>query len=218
MGIFKRIKTITTSGINGLLDKTEDPIVMLNEYLREMEQELNKAQSAISKQLFAENKQAALIAETTEYIGQRTRQAALALQKGDEAAAKLAIHEKINLEQQLSLYKQQLDAIKEQTIVLQDKFSELQNTLNELKQRKTVLVSRANVAKNSKQIQNITVSFGADSIFRGVTRMEEKILFLEAEVQVGGNPLNPLNSTDTTVSEEAIADELNKLKGEKDAI
>ncbi|MTE25168.1 PspA/IM30 family protein, partial [Microbacterium sp. ZXX196] len=46
MGIFKRIKTITTSGINGLLDKTEDPIVMLNEYLREMEQELNKAQSA----------------------------------------------------------------------------------------------------------------------------------------------------------------------------
>ena len=218
MGIFKRIKTITTSSINGILDKAEDPIAMLNEYLREMEQELNKAQSAISKQLVAENKQAALIAQTKEYIGQRTRQAASALQKGDEAAAKLALQEKINLEQQLSLYNQQLDAIKEQTIILEDKFSELQNTLNELKQKKTVLASRANVAKNAKQIQNITVSFGADNILRGVTRMEEKILFLEAEVQAGGYTTTPLNGVDNTVSEEAIAAELNKLKGEKEAI
>ncbi|TRZ39440.1 PspA/IM30 family protein [Niallia circulans] len=218
MGIFKRIKTITTSGINGLLDKTEDPIAMLNEYLREMEQELNKAQSAISKQLFAENKQSALIAQTKENIGQRTRQATSALQKGDEAAAKLAVGEKIYLEQQLSLYNQQLDAIKEQTVVLKDKFSELQTTLNELGQKKTVLASRANVAKNAKQIQTITVSFGGDNILKGVTRMEEKILFLEAEVQACGYTPNPLNSADKTVSEEAIAVELNKLMGEKEAI
>lgn len=42
MGVFKRIKTITMAEINRLLDGIEDPIAMLNEYSREMEQEIVK--------------------------------------------------------------------------------------------------------------------------------------------------------------------------------
>lgn len=54
MGIFKRIKTIARADINSLLDSMENPIAMLNEYTREMEQELSKAQSALSRQIFVE--------------------------------------------------------------------------------------------------------------------------------------------------------------------
>ena len=79
MGIFKRIKTIAKADINGLLDGLEDPIAMLNEYSREMEQEMAKAQNALSRQLFVENKQAALILETKNLVEKRTRQAKLAI-------------------------------------------------------------------------------------------------------------------------------------------
>ncbi|PKG21600.1 PspA/IM30 family protein, partial [Niallia nealsonii] len=54
MGIFKRIKTIAKADINSLLDSMEDPIGMLNEYSREMEQEIGKAQKALSQQIFVE--------------------------------------------------------------------------------------------------------------------------------------------------------------------
>ena len=53
MGIFKRLKTITMAELNGLLDGIEDPIAMLNEYSREMEQEIAKGQNALARQIFS---------------------------------------------------------------------------------------------------------------------------------------------------------------------
>jgi len=217
MGIFKRIKTIASADINGLLDNMEDPIAMLNEYTREMEHELGKAQSALSRQIFVENKQAALIGQTKELMERRTRQAKLAIEKGEDGIARLAVQEKINHEQQLSIYGQQLEAIKEQTNILKEKYNELLVTYNELQHKKILLASRANVANSIKQIQRVSSTFSADNIVRGVTKAEEKILFMEAEVQAGGYTKNPLNSYAGTgfsyVSDDEVSKELEKLKG-----
>jgi phage shock protein A len=64
---------------------------MLNEYSREMEQLIAKAESALSRQIFVENKQAALILDIKSLMEKRTRQAKLALEQGDEQIAKLAV-------------------------------------------------------------------------------------------------------------------------------
>jgi len=215
MGIFKRIKTITGANSNRLLDSMEDPIAMLDEYMREMEQELGKTNSALAKQIFVENKQTDLISQTKVLAENKASQAKLAIEKGDEATAKLAVKEKINLEQQVSLYEQQLETIKEQTIVLKDKFNELEVTYNELQHKKILLVSRANVAKSIKQIHKVSTSNNCDNIVRGVTRAEEKILFWEAEVQAGNQTSNPMNNNGISfanVSEEEVSNELSKLK------
>ncbi|MEK4669923.1 PspA/IM30 family protein [Niallia sp. FSL R7-0271] len=222
MGIFKRIKTIARADINSLLDSMENPIAMLNEYTREMEQELSKAQSALSRQIFVEKKQAALISQTKELVEKRVRQAKLALEKGDEGIAKLAVQEKNNLETQLNLYEQQLITLKEQTNILKGKFNELQVTYNELQHKKILLASRANAAKSIKQIQKVTIDFNGETITKGITRAEERILFMEAEVQAGSYTSNPLNSYNkisfSNVSDEEIAKELDKLKADKEAI
>src|SRR4051794_7059729 len=115
MGIFKRLKTIASADINGLLDGIEDPIAMLNEYSREMEQEIVKGQQALARQIFVEKKQEALITETKSLVDKRTRQAKLAIEQSDEAIVKLAVQEKLNKENQLQLYVDQLASIKGQT-------------------------------------------------------------------------------------------------------
>lgn len=222
MGFFKRIKTIAKADINGLLDGIEDPIAMLNEYSREMEQEMVKAQKALSRQIFVENKQAALVQETKNLVDKRVRQAKLALEQGEEAIAKLAVQEKLVQEKQLSLYEQQYEAIKAQTLNLREKLQELQDTYNELQQKKVLLASRANVAKSIKQIQNATVSFNTDTIVRGVARAEEKILLMEAEVQAVNHTYNPLAQHDVyyrnVINDEELNKELEKLKSEKEAV
>jgi phage shock protein A len=222
MGIFKRIKTIAKADINSLLDSMENPIAMLNEYSREMEQEIGKAQRALSRQIFVENKQAALIAETKQLVEKRTRQAKLAIDNGEETIAKLAVQEKINLEKQLSLYEQQLEGIKGQTALLKEKIDEMQVTYSELQHKKILLASRANVAQSMKQIQKVSSSFNSDSIGRDIARVEEKILLMEAEVQAGSYPSNPLTSYETAnfnqIYEEEISRELEKLKSEKETI
>lgn len=222
MGIFKRIKTIAKADINALLDGMEDPIAMLNEYSREMEQEMAKAQKALSLQIFVENKQAALIMETKHLVDKRARQAKLAIQHEENTMARLAVQEKLLHENQLSLYQQQFEAIKGQTHILNEKLQELQEIYNELQHKKVLLASRANVAQSLQQIQHATASFKQDNIVRGVARAEECILLMEAEVQAGTQFANPMAVHDTAyrnyINEEEVSRELEKLKSEKESL
>jgi phage shock protein A len=222
MGIFKRLKTITMAEINGLLDRVEDPIAMLNEYSREMEQEIVKGQKALARQIFVEKKQEALISETQVLVEKRTRQARLAIDKGEEAMAKLAIQEKLTNERQLSLYQEQLEAMKVQTQILLEKLEQLKETFHQMQQKKVLLASRANVARSMKQIQKATVSFQTDSIASGIARAEERVLLMEAEVQAGNQFSTPLASMDSAyqnyISDEEINSELEKLVSEKEGI
>ena len=218
MGIFKRLKTITMADINGLLDGIEDPVAMLNEYSREMEQEIVKGQKALARQIFVEKKQAALISETKAVVDKRARQAKLAIEQDEEAIAKLAVQEKLNQEKQLHLYVEQLEAVEGQTQILVAKLDELKDTYNQLQHKKILLASRANVAQSMKQIQKATVSFHTDDIARGVARAEDRILLMEAEVQARNQFAAPLAqfdaASDNYVSDEELNKEIEKLKAE----
>ncbi|MDR6120471.1 phage shock protein A [Bacillus sp. SLBN-46] len=222
MGIFKRIKTITKAEMNGLLDGIEDPIAMLNEYSREMEQEIVKGQKALARQIFVEKKQAALLSETQAFVDKRNRQAKLAIEQGEDGIAKLAVQEKLALEKQLHLYQEQAEAIKTQTQLLKEKIEQLKETYNQMQHKKILLASRANVALSTKQIQKATVSFQTDTIARGIARVEGQILMMEAEVQAGNQFSTPIASLDATanqfVDEEELNKELEKLKNEKVAL
>ena len=219
MGILKRIKTITMAEINGLLDGIEDPIAMLNEYSREMEQEILKGQKALSLQIFVENKQAALILETEKLAAKRTRQAKLAIEQGEDSIAKIAVQEKLVHEKQLNLYKQQYQAVKDQTQILLEKLNQLRETYNQMQHKKLLLASRANVAQSMKQIQSATASIQTDNISRGLARAEEQILMMEAEVQAGQQFSTPMARFDSAFSnlidEEELNKELEQLKSEK---
>ncbi|SFC87724.1 phage shock protein A (PspA) family protein [Bacillus sp. OV322] len=222
MGIFKRLKTITMAEINEGLDRIEDPIAMLNEYSREMENEIAKGQKALAAQVFTEKKQEALISETKALVEKRTRQTKLAIKQEEEAMAKLAIQEKLTSEKQLSLYQEQLESIKEQTQILLEKLEQLKETYQYMQQKKILLASRANVARSIKQIQKSTVSFQTDSIARGIARAEDRILLMEAEVQTGQQFYAPLAQyhplDEHSISDEAVNSEYVKLKNEKEGI
>lgn len=219
MGILKRIKSIAKADMNSWLDHFEDPIAMLNEYSREMEQEIVNAQKAIARQLYVENKQGALILETKALVEKRTRQAKLAIEQGEEGIAKLALQEKLTHDKQLSLYEQQYESIKKQTELLREKLNELQQAYHELQHKKILLASRANVAQSIKQIQKAASSFQTDNIVRGVARAEDRILLMEAEVQAGNQFASPLVKYDSAfVNDEEINRELDKLKNEKEVL
>lgn len=217
MGIFKRLKTITKAELNGLLDGLEEPIAMLNEYSREMEQELAKGQQALAQQIFVEKKQAALILDIQALVDKRTRQAKLAIDKGEDAMAKLAVQEKLIHAKQLKIYLEQYETLKGQTQSLTEKLYQLKETYHELQHKKILLASRANVARSTKEIQKATVSFQTDTIARGVARAEERILMMEAQVQAGNSSVFAGHEAayKNLVNDEELMLEIEKLKAEK---
>lgn len=183
MGIFKRVKSLFLAETNGLLDKYEQPINMVYQYLREFEQELAKGQHALANQLYIKKRQEALIAETETAIEKRERQAKLAAKQGDDHVAKLALQDKLLQAKKLSAYRTQYATIQEQTKTLEERISHLLVQYEEYNHRRLLLASRVNVASSLKEIGQSVVSFQTENIAKGFARVEEKVLMMEAELE-----------------------------------
>jgi phage shock protein A len=72
-------------------------------YLRELQEQIEKAQRSIAQQIALEQRYESLITHTKTMIEKRTRQAKLALERNEETIAKLALREKLMYEKNLLL-------------------------------------------------------------------------------------------------------------------
>jgi phage shock protein A len=181
MGLFKRIKTIAVADMNHTLDKCEDPVSMVKQYIRELEAELEKAQNALASQIYFEQKHEGLVEQVQNIIENRKRQQQLAIEKENDDMAKLAIHDRIENEKKLQVLEQQLAAIKNQTKQLKAQVVKLKDTYADLQNRKSMLISRANAATTTHRIKSTLVSSQSENIVNGFARMEDKVMRLEAQ-------------------------------------
>ncbi|OOR30802.1 MULTISPECIES: PspA/IM30 family protein [Bacillus cereus group] len=219
MGILKRIKNIVVADVHQTLDKIENPVSMLKQYLRETEQQITKAEKALSHQYYLEKKYEALISETDTLIAKRTRQAELAVSREEDQMAQLALQEKIVNEKKAELYRQQYEITKEQTATLYEQIDKLQKKYGELQYKELVLVSRLNAAQAIKESNRAIDSFHTESTAKGFARIESYVQKLEAETAASNYFYNLKSPNQQEVLDqnlqEEVQRELEKLKENK---
>ncbi|MCM3782659.1 PspA/IM30 family protein [Neobacillus mesonae] len=219
MGIFKRVKNIAVADINNLLDKVEDPISMLKQYIREFEEQIDEAKAALSHQLFVERKYEALISDTESLIIKRSRQAELAVDRNEEHIAELAIQDKLNHQSKLDAYRTQYGEVKRHTAQLLDEIRNLKEVYQELNVRKDFLISRINAAQAVQGIHSTLKSFNPDQVARGFARIEERVWKLEASAGANSkvNQMHnlPLSYGEQETMQARVREELDKLKEQK---
>src|SRR4029453_11723913 len=162
MGVLDRLSTLIRANINDMLDQAEDPEIMLNQILRDMEGEINKARSQgaermaqekiFSDDLKSAQTQSAHMEERAEYY----------VRQGNDAMAKEALKRKADADANAAVLQQQLQAQSEMVGRLRSQLDALQAKYQDALNNRDNLIARVHRTQAQQQItttmQNLDVT------------------------------------------------------------
>ena len=175
MGIIARFKDIMTANINALLDKCEDPSKMIDEYMRQVTEQLAEVKKETASIMAEEKRTARLVEENKEQIAKYDGLARKALTAGNEGDAKVFLEKKQQYEASGADLEKSYAVAHENAVKMRQMHDKLTNDLKSLEQRRTNVKAKVAVAKTQEKINKVTGSMDAASgSMRAFERMEEK--------------------------------------------
>lgn len=207
MSIFKRLRDLTLANIYSLIEKAEDPVKLTDQYLRDMQEDLEEAEKAVAAQIALEKKFKQLYEEQAALVKKREEQAHLAVQAQNLDLARRALEEKKAAEAKMDDYLASYEKNKAAADNLREKLDEMRKQITELKNRRETLAARVNAAKAQKTINKAMTGLDSSSALAGLNRMEEKARQLEAEAEASGEIYK---------KEKSLDDEFAALSKDKD--
>ena len=180
MGILKRVVSMTKAAANEMLDKMENPVMMLNHYLRDLDEEIAKTENALARQQAEERVLQAKLNELHKQASYYEEKAVQAATQDREAEARMALEAKLlyteQAEETARLHqhaaqavieiKLGVDALKEEKVRLQGKRTELAARVRQ--------TSGASGFGSAYSLQGSSAS-------KGFERIEQRVMEWEAE-------------------------------------
>jgi len=202
MGILSRIAMMTKAVTNDVLDKIENPTVMMNQYLRDLDEQIASTEQAViekqAQQRILQGKLADLDGHISYYEG-KAEQAAM---EAREVDARTAIEAKL-LYQEQRAETFRLQQLADQAIVeLQQRVEALKEERQQLQNKRTELVTRMQKAgANANQGYPWGSHLQGSSATQGFNRIEQKILEWEAQQEIS-RKYNPYASAASPEAEQ----------------
>lgn len=221
MGIITRFRDIMSANINALLDKAEDPAKMIDQYLRDLEEDLGKVKAETAAVMAEETRCKRLLTECNEEIEKMQKYAEKAVMAGNDSDARQFLGKKAQLaEKQVSL-QQAYDVAADNAAKMRKMHDKIVNDISELNARKDAIKAKIAVAKTQEKMNKIGSSIeGAAETMSAFDRMEAKANRMldeanaMAELNKGAeNDIDALASKyDEPANSTAVDDELAALK------
>lgn len=223
MGIISRFKDIMSANMNALLDKCEDPEKMIDQYLRDLQEDLGKVKSETAAVIADEKAAKRKLDECDEEIAKMDKYARKAVAAGNDNEARQFLGRKSELTQERAALEQNYNICVENSAKMREMTKKLESDIQDLRGRQATLKAKLAVAETKKKLNNVGGS-GKDAGARlaAFDRMEDKVnrMMDEADAMEELNQ-QPSDSIDALAAkyedsetDVAVDDELAKLKAE----
>ncbi len=176
MGVLTRFKDIMTANINALLDTAEDPQKMIDQYLRDLEEDMAKVKSETASMMAAERAAKRELDECNEEMEKMTDYAKRAVAAGNDDEAKQFLQKKSNLASRQTALQQKYDISVENSAKMKEMHDKLESDISSLKSRRDTLKARAQVAETQAKINKVGSSANdAGAAMAAFDKMEDKL-------------------------------------------
>lgn len=224
MGIMTRFKDIMAANVNALLDRCEDPEKMIDQYLRNLEQDFAKVKAETASIMAEEKSAKRKLDECDAEITKMTEYAKKAVAAGNDDEAKQFLAKKAELTQKQSVLAQNYELARGNSEKMRQMHDKLSSDIASLKSRRDMLKAKARVAETQKKMNQMGSGLeSAGSNMAAFDRMEEKVnkMFDEADAMDELNARPEENDIDALAKKydagaqsSAVDDELAALKAE----
>ncbi|MBC7262679.1 MAG: PspA/IM30 family protein, partial [Chloroflexi bacterium] len=129
MGILERISTIMKANINDLLDRAENPEIMLEQYIRDLESGVNEAREELVNAMADEKRLAARLEERKRQVREWEEKAEQAVRLGKDEAARSALRAARAYQDEVQTTTTAWEAQKEKVAALQEQYEQIEKKL-----------------------------------------------------------------------------------------
>ena len=175
MSLLSRVRDLMSANLNSMLDKAEDPEKMVNEYMRQLQEQLYEAKTSVASAMADETKLHNKMVTFQAEADQWQSKAESAVRAGDDELAKAALSRKGNSQKMADTYKQQYEMQDEQVEQLQGALVQLEARISESKAKKELIIAKKNRAETQEAIQRTVRGLGNVNAMDKLDQMEERV-------------------------------------------
>ncbi|MTK13844.1 MAG: PspA/IM30 family protein [Clostridiaceae bacterium] len=202
------------SKVNNALDEVENPIELLDQKIRDMEESLNTAKLSSAQILGNVHEVEKKMVEAKRSSEEFDEKVKLALGKGNEDLAKKALAKKLEADKSYSSLKVSYDDAQKKAEAIKSKLKDLQDEIEKTRAYRDEAAARFNNAEASKKVNEILANVDTGSNKINLDDIERKIQKKESMAE-GLEDLREDNSLEKEfekLSETNLDEELKKYK------
>ncbi|WML36502.1 PspA/IM30 family protein [Clostridium sp. OS1-26] len=214
MGMFNRLSNIFRAKVNNALDEVENPIELLDQKIRDMEESLNTAKLSSAQILGNVHEIEKKMVEAKRSSEEFDEKVKLALSKGNEELAKKALAKKLEADKSYSSLKTSYEDAQKKAEAIKSKLKDLQDEIEKTRAYRDEAAARFNNAEASKKVNEILANVDTGSNKINLDDIERKIQKKESMAE-GLEDLREDNSLEKEfekLNETSLDEELKKYK------
>lgn len=175
MGVIQRFKDIMSANINAVLDKAEDPEKMIDQYMRNLQDDLGKVKAETAAVMAEETRAKRELDECNQEVEKLQKYAEKAVAAGNDSDARLFLQKKQTVAAQQIALRQAYDSASANAAKMRQMHDKIVKDMENLNQRKAAIKAKVAAAKAQERVNQIGGSLkGVSNHMSAFDRMEEK--------------------------------------------